>query len=129
MDSPRTVTYTATRRSTVRKLTRDELCELVAGYKAGATVYELAEQFKIHRVTVSDHLHRQGTCLRGGGLSDEHIVQAADLYRSGWSIAKLGPRFNVDPTTVWRALRANGVEMRKPYERARQLQANSYDSP
>ena len=56
MDSPRTVTYTATRRSTVRKLTRDELCELVAGYKAGATVYELAEQFKIHRVTVSEVL-------------------------------------------------------------------------
>jgi hypothetical protein len=29
-------------------------------YQAGATVYELATRFKIHRVTVSEHLHRQG---------------------------------------------------------------------
>lgn len=42
-----------------RQLSSEQVAALVEGYQAGATVYELASRFKIHRVTVSQHLHRQ----------------------------------------------------------------------
>jgi hypothetical protein len=39
----------------VIKLSTPEVAALVDSYRAGATVYELATRFGIHRVTVSAH--------------------------------------------------------------------------
>jgi len=47
-------------------------------------------------------------------LSKFEVLAAAELYRAGWSLAKLGQKFNVDDTTVWRRLRHLGVQMRGP---------------
>jgi transposase len=44
-------------------------------YLAGATVYELARRFGIHRVTVSTHLQRQGITIRRQGLDTEGIAK------------------------------------------------------
>jgi DNA-binding NarL/FixJ family response regulator len=44
------------KRGTDRKLSSEEVVVLVERYRAGATMIELAEQFKIHRTTVSAHL-------------------------------------------------------------------------
>jgi DNA-binding NarL/FixJ family response regulator len=104
-------------RGTARELRECEVAELVTGYQAGATVYELAKRFKIHRTTVSQHLQRQGVPMRGRSLSEEQVTIAAQLYRQGWSVAKIGERFEVDQTTVWRVLRERGVVMRRPWER------------
>jgi hypothetical protein len=79
---------------------------LVEQYQAGATVYELAERFKIHRVTVSEHLHRQGVRMRRRGLEEWQIDEAAQLYEQGWSLARIAPRYDVHPSTIWLALRA-----------------------
>ena len=64
---------------------------LVEQYQAGATVYELAERFKIHRVTVSEHLHRQGVRMRRRSLEEWQIDEAAQLYEQGWSLARDRP--------------------------------------
>jgi DNA invertase Pin-like site-specific DNA recombinase len=48
----------------VRRLKPDEIDALVRAYEGGATVYELATRFKIHRTTVSEHLHHQGVKMR-----------------------------------------------------------------
>lgn len=101
----------------VRKLPAEHVGALVAGYLAGATVYELAAEFKIHRSTVSEHLKRQGIDMRGQGLTRDQVREAAELYRNDWSLSRLGDRFEVDGTTVWRALRQTEVVMRKPSER------------
>src|ERR1019366_6221183 len=53
----------------VRRLRADEVNALVARYESGATVYELAALFKIHRTTVSAHLHRHGANVRRGRRS------------------------------------------------------------
>src|SRR5665213_112321 len=42
-----------------RQLRPAEIEELVAGYQDGATVYQLAAQFRISRSTVSQHLERE----------------------------------------------------------------------
>ena len=54
----------------IRKLRPDDLDYLVAAFEAGARIHELALRSKIHRATVSLHLHRQGVrkrSLRMGG--------------------------------------------------------------
>jgi len=104
-------------RGVARRLTRDEVAQLAVEYQNGATVYDLAERFKIHRTTVSQHLHRQRARMRRRGMTEQQTVEAARLYRQGWSLARLGGHFGVDGATVWRDLRQLGVPMRKPYER------------
>ena len=101
-----------------RKLSAAQIGQLVEQYQAGATVYELATAFKIHRVTASQHLQRSGVVMRRQGLSDADTVTAADLYAEGWSLARIGERFGVAHTTVRRALLVVGVRMREPWERA-----------
>jgi lambda repressor-like predicted transcriptional regulator len=92
-----------------------EVAELSKEYEqGGASVKELAQQFGIHRVTVTAHLHRNGVEFRRSGIAQEDILTAARLYDQGWSLMKLGAKYGVDSTTVWRALRAAGVVMRSP---------------
>ena len=92
------------RRRTATRLSDHQIAALVDGYLAGATVYELAARFGIHRVTVSTHLHRQGITLRRQGLDTEGIAHAVHLYQEGWSVARVGERLGVDGSTVWAVL-------------------------
>jgi hypothetical protein len=63
---------------------------LVIGYKAGSTVYQLAEQFRINRGTVSKLLEREDVPRRGRPLSPAQIEQATQLYASGLSLVSVG---------------------------------------
>jgi DNA-binding CsgD family transcriptional regulator len=106
------------RRLVDRRLSERQLDELVAAYQAGSTVYDLAERFKIHRQTVSQHLHRLGVTMRNQGLDDHEVNQAAVLYRQGCSLARTAERYCVDPSTVWRTFQARGIRMRDTHGRA-----------
>jgi len=117
--SRRSATEAHTQRGVVRRLDPESVAALVAGYRAGATVYELAERFKIHRTTVSDHLYREGVKMRGVGLDLAHVERAVSLYDQGWSVARIGSQLGANGGTVWRALRAQGVQMRDTQGRAR----------
>lgn len=86
-------------------------------YQGGAQVKDLAERFGVHRVTITTLLRRQGVTLRKPGLTTDQIAAACRLYRSGWSVSRLGAKLGVDGTTVWRALITAGVIMRSPNER------------
>jgi DNA-binding CsgD family transcriptional regulator len=48
------------KRAPVRKLSTEEVAVLLERYRSGATMIELAGQFKIHRTTVSAQLRRVG---------------------------------------------------------------------
>ena len=91
-----------------RQLRNDEVDQLVRGYEEGATVYELADRFRIHRLTVSRHLHRAGVAMRRQGLDEHQVDVAVQLHRQGWSVAQLGDHFEVDKRTVRSALRTRG---------------------
>jgi hypothetical protein len=82
----------------------EEILDLVQGYRAGLTVYELASQFGIHRETVSSVLEREGVQRRRRPLSTSQIEKASVLYESGWSLARVGAELGCDASTVWRAL-------------------------
>jgi hypothetical protein len=107
------------RPGTARRLQADEVEQLIAGYRAGATVYELGDRFGIERRTVSVILHRHQVPMRRRGLSSEQIDEAVRLYEEGWSLARIGERLGVYPTTVLARLRERGVKMRDTRGRER----------
>ena len=47
-----------------RRLTPEQIEQPIARYQAGATVYELAEEFKCNRTTISKKLKDAGITLR-----------------------------------------------------------------
>ena len=102
-----------------RRLNAEQVQVLVEHYQQGRTTYELAKQFGIHRVTVSQHLRRSGVTMRRQGLSDEALLEAARLYESGSSLARLADRFGVDPKTISSGLGRMGLMMRDSHGRAR----------
>jgi hypothetical protein len=106
-------------RGTARRLSESDLTELVTRYQDGATVYELAERFSIHRTTVSGHLHRRGVKIRGHSPDERQVDVAIQLYEQGWSTARIGLHLAVNGSTVWLALRARGVRMRNAQGRQR----------
>ena len=102
----------APRKQVHRRLRPAEIEELVAGYQAGVTIYQLADRFRIHRATVSSLLERQGVALRNCPLSFVQIGQARELYAAGQSLAKVGKQLGCHPNTVRLALLRVGVRMR-----------------
>jgi DNA-binding CsgD family transcriptional regulator len=87
----------------------------VAGYKAGASVYELGRQFQIHRDTVASILERRGVARRGRPLSLAQAEEAVQLYRGGQSLAKIAPKLGCHPSTVRLALLGAGEKLRDPH--------------
>lgn len=102
-----------------RQLDADRVAELITGYQAGATVYELAARFGIERRTVSNILHRHDVPMRRRGLSPDQVDTAIHLYKLGWSLARVGNHLGVNHTTVLAALRRRGVPTRDPHGQAR----------
>jgi hypothetical protein len=100
-----------------RRLRQPEIDKLVAGYKAGASVYELGRQFQIHRDTVSGILERQSVPRRGRPLSPAQIEKAVRLYGEGQSLAKIAPKLGCHPSTVRLALLGAGVTLRDNHGR------------
>lgn len=108
------------RQSSTRPGSTDQAAHrLIEGYLAGATVHELGDRFGVSRQTVGAILKRQGVPMRRRGLSPEQIDEAARLYESGWSLARIGTRLGVDSTTVLNRLRERGVRTRDAQGRQR----------
>ena len=109
-----------------RQLDEHQVQQLIQGYEAGATVYELATTFDIGRNTVCRLLHRHGVTLRRRGLSTEQITHAAELYTHGQSTTELAPRFGVDERTLCRALRTRGLTLCGPQGRSSDRKAGGH---
>jgi hypothetical protein len=101
-------------RQVQRRLSPEEVEELVAAYVAGATALALAAKHSIHRTTVLALLERHQVSRRGRVLTPEHIEQAVSSYASGRSCASIGNEFQVNPETVRQALLKAGVTIRRP---------------
>jgi IS30 family transposase len=90
----------------------DQAKQVIAGYQAGATVYELGNQFGIDRKTVSRILQRHNIPMRRTGLPPHQVDEAADLYENGWSTAQIAEQLNATQRTVQRKLAERGITTR-----------------
>jgi len=77
-----------------RRLGATEVAALIETYREGRSNKAIAQRFGIHRVTVTALLRRHGVERRRSGLAPEEVPEAASLYGQGWSLAKLGRKFN-----------------------------------
>lgn len=100
-----------------RRLKPAEIERLMAWYQAGSTIYQLAEQFHIHRDTVSKILERAGIPRRNRPLTASQIEQAAALYETGLSLESIGTELGCAGSTVWHAFQKAGIPMRDQHGR------------
>jgi hypothetical protein len=73
---------------------------------------DLAKKYRIGRQTVTLITQRAGARPRYPALLPEEVKQAAELYKSGLSLAVVGEHFDVNASTVRSAVVAIGVAMR-----------------
>ncbi|GAA1029110.1 MULTISPECIES: hypothetical protein [Amycolatopsis] len=119
LDAPEPTSGKRDRPRRARQLGSDQVEQLIADYRSGATVYELGDRFGIERRTVSSILHRHGVPMRRSGLSSEQVDNAIHLYNLGWSLARVGDHLGVNHTTVLNKLRERGIPTRDTHGRPR----------
>jgi len=95
-----------------RRFTAAEAAEIAEQYLAGQTMNQLARSYAVHRRTIAHCFHKQGVAVRQTGLPPEHLDQAAMLYQAGWSLARIGDRYDTTDMTVGRALARHGIQIR-----------------
>ena len=108
-------------------LNETELARLTKRYGSGATVYELATEFGVHRTTISQHLKAAGVQMRLQAMTAEQVKTATTLYATGLSLADVGGHLGVHASTVYLTLRQYGVAMRNPWDHPRQRGADTPD--
>lgn len=100
-----------------RRLTAEQGDQLLSEYRAGASMKDLANQWRLHRTTVAAHLRQAGVALRRRGVPDAQLSEAVRLYSEGGSCQRLAERYHCDDETVRQALKGAGVRLRQPWER------------
>ena len=73
--------------------------QLVADYRSGLGVYDLAQVYGLHRVTIVKHLRLAGVVMRRTITKAEH-ARARNLYLSGATYREIARQLGRDPATV-----------------------------
>ena len=70
----------------------------------------------MHRHTVAAHLEREGVAVRPQRkmMSPRLIERAKQLYADGHSLVAIGKQLGVEASTVGKALKRSGVQLRPP---------------
>jgi lambda repressor-like predicted transcriptional regulator len=97
-----------------RRLCPTDINELIAAYRAGATINELAHRYELHQTTVAARLdrHHVERHRAQGEWTSETLAAAADLYATGLSLATVAARYGIDPQTVANRFRRSGFPIR-----------------
>lgn len=98
------------------RLTERQVDQLVDAHQTGASTYELADQFGVHRQTVAQHLRARGIDLTPG-IDPSLLPRFAALYEAGWSLARIATEHDVSAETLRTSLIKFGTKMRKRHER------------
>jgi hypothetical protein len=103
-----------------RRLGPDGVAELVAAYRRGIPVEELAASFHINRTTVLGHVRRHGIPKRDRrALRGTDLDRTIKLYAEGRSADWIAEESRVAASTVRRALKDAGVSLRPGGRRRR----------
>ncbi len=83
--------------------------KMVARYKGGATVYELAAEFGCHRTTVAERLKKLEIVMRGQSPTPEAVDSMVRLHSSGLSPLEVGKQLGFCANTVRNCLRGRRI--------------------
>ena len=82
---------------------------LLAGYRAGRTGRELAEQYGLARSTVIDLLRKHGVAVRYPRVTPAEAAEMVRLYRAGMRQVDIAAHFGRDPGNIWHVLKRTGA--------------------
>ena len=94
----------------VTPLVRDQL---VADYRAGLGIYELARTHGLHRYTVSQHLAAAGVEMRRT-ITDGEKAAARELHLAGATYAEIARQLKRDPATVKKMIQSQDLDPSVP---------------
>lgn len=103
----------------VTRFPAEQLQQMIATYKSGASLRTIAYEWKLGKQTVRRMLAEAGVSIRRQGLDDEQVAHAFRGYESGQTIREVAADLGVGHSMVWRALKRAGVELR-PQSRRRE---------
>lgn len=107
------------RHKITQRLAPETIAQIVASYQIGITTPALAKQYDISPTAVKRLLHTNRVQLRRyHRLSENEVLAAAKLYESGWPLAQIARKLDVDDETVRKGFRRVGVTMRGTNQRA-----------
>jgi transposase len=115
--SPRIRQSVQNRKQGQTRLEAEAVSELIQRYQAGETVYQLSEEFDVHRQTVSAILKRSGVRLRRSRLRENEVNRAIELYARGLSLVQVAGQIGRTASTIRRVLRDQGVPTRDSHGR------------
>ena len=96
-----------------KHLVEDEIVLLLSEYKAGKSIYALAEQFGCHRTTVSNTLKKYGIKVTHCKSQEKlNIQDAIAMYEDNHTAQEIADKYNVTRQLVTKSLRAHGVTIR-----------------
>lgn len=98
-----------------RILTSEEIDQIVAGYKSGLRMNELARKFNCHECTIRYKLRDAGINNYKPKLDDNQIAKMVELYQSGLSLDTVGKKVGVSREAVRKHITAQGVKIRSAH--------------
>lgn len=99
-------------RQVQHRLTANETEALIAKYRAGASIRDLAVEFRCGPTTVRKKIKAAGLTLPLTPPTKVQIDEMVRLYESGLSLARTGQRVGFTSKTVQKYLRGRGVRVR-----------------
>jgi transposase-like protein len=97
------------------RFTHDQRAAVVDAYEAGASMADLAREYGVDRVSISQLLRKAGATIRQRRvISAAEVDRAVQLYESGLSLQTIGDRLGWDQKTIYRHLKVREVAMRGP---------------
>jgi transposase len=102
-------------------LSSKEIEQLVAEYRAGATIPSLSQRFGFNKRTIIRHLRQQRAyhSLANPPATEAQVEMMITLYQAGWSLIKVGKRLGFCATTVATYLRKHHIRTRDTRGRER----------
>jgi transposase len=85
---------------------------LIADYREGVGVMQLASAYGVHRDTVRGYLNDSQVERRQRSLTTDRQREAVELYRSGRTLEEVADLIGTSKWTVQRVLGDHGVDRR-----------------
>lgn len=95
-----------------RRLTDQQVAELVELYRSGVGTPALSERFGISKPSVLELLHERGVRMRRQPLTKTQRTRAVQLYEEGLAIKPIAAELGSSFGAVHRVLKAEGVRLR-----------------
>ena len=99
-----------------RRLGADVIAHLIHDHESGQSTAALMQNYQLGKGTVLSLLAEHGVKMRGQGIPEDQLGEAINLYKSGWSVMRVGKHFGCSAETVRQTLLAAGVPPRRQWE-------------